>query len=191
MSKGDVIVHWNRMMATVITASAVAAVSIGTSALAAPAPAPGHLGLFISWHAAQEAADFPLIRPTKTFGLKRNGRIVVTRCVTGPTKDRHARRLVIARYGNTPRAQLMLSQNNTGHPCGSIGKVTSLGTVRVHGVKARLSGLCGRDHLPRCSAKNIFLFLTWTKHHIFYVASSFGKSRGILIAFARGTVPVG
>lgn len=180
--------HWNRIMATVVTAGAVAAVSVGTSALAAPASR--QLGLFRTWHAAQVAAGFPLIRPTKTFGLKRNGRIVVTRCVTKPTKDKHPRRLVIARYGSTPRAQLMLSQNNTGAPCGSIGDVTSLGTVTVHGVKAKLSGLCGRAHLPPCSAKNIFLFLTWAKHHIFYVASSFGRSRGTLIAFAKGTVPV-
>ena len=137
--------------------------------------------------AAQSAAVFALIRPTKTFGQKRNGKIVVTRCVVKPTKSRNPGRLVMATYGLTPKAQLVLSQTNSGHACSMTGKATALGTVKVGGGTAKPTGLCGRAGLPPCTATKIFLFLTWIKHHVYYVASSFGESRATLVAFARAT----
>lgn len=176
--------RWNRIMAAVVTVGAAAPACIATTALAAPA---SHVGTFKSWHAAQEAAGFKLIRPTRTFGLPRNGEIVVTRCVI---KKKTAARLVTVSYGLTPHKALNLSQNDSGGPCRKTGTTTSLGTVRIHGTLAKLTGLCGRTGLPPCTSTKIFLFLTWAKHGIYYVASSFGERRMMLVGFARGTVPV-
>lgn len=186
--------HWTKMMTAVITAGlaasvGVAATAVATTAMAAQAPAP-RFGLFKSWHAAQSAAGFELIRPTKTFGQKRNGKIVVRRCVVKPTKSKNPGRLVTVTYGLTPKAQLRLSQSNSGHACSVTGRLTALGKVKVGGVTAKLSGLCGRAHLPACTSTKIFLFLTWIKHGVYYVASSFGESRVTLVGFARAARPV-
>jgi hypothetical protein len=145
------------------------------------------LGQFRTWSRAQSAAGFKLARPTRTFGLHRSGLIVVSRC---ETKGRLGKRNVEAVYGDTPRASLRISQNNSGGLCGVIGRTAKLGRVRVGGAWASLTGLCGRPSLPSCQSTNIFLFLTWKKGAIVYRASAHDEPRRTLVGFARGLVPV-
>lgn len=178
--------RWNQRIAAVMTAAAAAA-AIGTAGLAGPAlaaPAAGHhLGNFTSWSAAQKAAGFKLLRPTRTYGHKRNGPIGVSRC---EVKKMEAKRVVSVIYGLTPFSMLGLTQNNSGKACTETGKLTRLGTYKVDGAKAVLTGKCGMKGLRPCSSTKIFLFLTWTRHGIYYVATSFGLGRKTLVGFATG-----
>ncbi|HVB43348.1 MAG TPA: hypothetical protein VNF47_11675 [Streptosporangiaceae bacterium] len=176
----------NRVLAATV-AGVISAASFTTTALAAQSQPTG-TGQFRTWHAAQAAARFRLMRPTQTYGLARNGRILVIKCAM--TKRLATKRLVLVSYGPTPFRTLMLSQNNSGGPCTSIGNTKKLGHVRVHGVLATLRGLCGRTGLRSCSSRNIVLFLIWRRHGVYYVASSFGEFPRRLIGFARSLVPV-
>ncbi len=186
--------RWNKIAATVLAAGAVCAASSAVPVLAGPAFAvqagASGLGQFTSWKAAQKAAGFKLLRPTRTFGHVRNGDLIVTRCAATVKKKKAAHRVVIANYGLTPFSTFALYQNNLGKPCSSIGKVTPLSKVKVDGTTAQLSGKCGMPGLKPCTSKKIFLFLTWTKNHIYYMATSFGQPRKTLIAFAAALRPV-
>jgi hypothetical protein len=172
----------------VITAGLALAVGLG-GASAALAPAalatagrPAAVGSFRSWHAAQRAAGFGLHRPTQLHGLTRSGPIVVARCqVTGELRKRN----VFAAWGHVKHRFLEISQNNSGGPCGNFGEAKKLRTVRVHGARATLFGVCGFHGAPSCHKRNIFLFLTWRHHHVFYVATSHGQRGHVLINFAR------
>ncbi len=55
--------------------------------------------MYGSWTAAQKAAGFKLLRPTRTYGHKRNGLIGVSRC---ELKKKGAKHVVTASYGLTP-----------------------------------------------------------------------------------------
>jgi hypothetical protein len=164
------------------------AVAMG-AAPAALAPAafasagrPAAIGSFHSWHAAQRAAGFRLKRPTRLHGLTRSGLIVVMRCeVTGKLRKRN----VFASYGKVQHRYLNISQNNSGGPCGNFGEAKKLRTYLIHGARATLFGVCGMKGEPSCHKRNIFLFLTWRRHHIFYVATSHDERRHVLVNFAR------
>ena len=178
--------RWNQRITAVLTAAAATA-TIGAAGLAGPAfaaPAgPHHLGMYGTWTGAQRAAGFKLLRPTRTYGHKRNGLIAVSRC---EVKKREARRLVTATYGLTPFSVLGLTQNNSGRACTSTGKVKRLGTYKIDGTRAVLTGKCGMRGLRACTSRKIFLFLTWTRHGVYYVATSYGLPRRTLVGFATG-----
>lgn len=186
--------RWNQRITAAVTAAGAAAAictaGLAGPALAVPPAASLHFGTFGTWRGAQKAAKFKLIRPTRTYGLKRNGLITVGRCARTVTqKVAHAD--VTVSYGLTPFSVLSLSQNNSGGPCTKVGKVKTLGHVKVDGRRAVLSGKCGMPGLLSCKSKKIFLFLTWKKHGVYYVASSFGHSRKTLAGFAKGLRKVG
>lgn len=172
--------------AAIVMAGTISLAAPATEALAAPATA-HHPGMFKSWRAAQKAAGFRLVAPTKTYGHVRNGDIIVARC---ELKKPAGRRVVTASYGLTPFSVLAISQNNAGQACMSTGKVTHLGTVKINGTKAVLTGKCGMKGLRPCTSLKVLLFLTWTRHGIYYVASSFGLPRKTLAGFALGLRPV-
>ncbi len=169
--------------AAVVAAATVSPVAASTRGTASPAG----LGSFASWRAAQRAAGFRLVRPSVTFGQRRNGNISVSKCLV---KREFAKRIVIANYGRTVRAMFSVNQNNSGRPCLRTTRLTRLGRATVHGARATLSGLCGRSGLPACTARKIWLFLAWSRHHVYYVTSSFGERRATLVRFARGLVRV-
>jgi hypothetical protein len=179
----------NRIMATIAIGVAVAAsaVSVATIALADPA-APGKTGQFATWRAAENAAGFRLVKPTKTYGLAKASDIIVARCEI--SKKEAAKRNVIGQYGLTAQHSLVISQNNANAPCVRLRKGKSLGTVRVSGVKAYLTGDCDIKGLPSCTSTGIFLFLTWRAGGIYYQASSYGEPSAVLAGFARGLVRV-
>ncbi len=180
----------SRPAATVASAMAAGALVLagtaGAQALAAPAGA-HHLGMYGSWTAAQRAAGYRLLRPTRTYSHVRNGLIGVSRC---ELKKKGAKHVVSVSYGLTPFSVLSLSQNNSGGPCASTGKVKPLGTYKVDGTTAVLTGKCGLPGLRPCSSRKIFLLLTWRKHGVWYVAGSYGLPRGTLAGFATGLRPV-
>ncbi len=180
----------NRKMSAVtigLAAMASVATAMGVVAAAAAAPyVPARTGLFATWRGAQSAAGFKLMRPTNAHHLKRNSPISVARCEI--SKKKANKRLVTASYGLTAAANLTLSQNNSGGPCLKTSKAKRLGKVKVHGATATLIGDCDAPHLPRCSSKRIFMFLTWRSKGIFYQAMSFGEARATLISFARSAV---
>src|ERR1022692_1611895 len=172
--------RWNQIVATVVTAGAVSAASIVTMAAPAQAQSSG-FGSFGSWKAAQSAAGFKLLRPTRTFGHVRNGLIGVVRCEVKKSTSK----VVVANYGLTPFSTLALYQNNSGRACSTMGK------VKVDGTTGQLTGKCGLAGLRSCKSTKIFLFLTWSRRGTFYVASSFGQSSATLTGFATGLRPVG
>jgi len=184
--------RWNQIAATLLAAGAVCAASSAVLATAGPAfAAPAGTGQFGSWKAAQKAAGFRLLMPTRTYHHVRNGDLIVTRCAATIKKKKAAHRVVIANYGLTPFSTLAIYQNNLGGPCSSVGKVTKLRKVKVDGAIAQLSGKCGMKGLRSCKSKKIFLFLTWTKRGKYYMATSFGVSSKTLVGFATSLRRVG
>lgn len=182
--------RWNQITATFLAAGAVCAASGAVPVLAAPAfaaqVAVAGTGQFGGWKAAQKAAGFKLLAPTRTYKHVRNGDLIVARCAATVKKKKAGHRVVIANYGLTPFSTLALYQNNLGKPCSTIGKVTHLRKIKVNGAIAQLSGKCGMKGLRSCKSKKIFLFLTWTKKHTYYMATSFGVSSKMLVGFATG-----
>jgi len=179
--------RWNRIMAAAAAGAALTA-SVAVGAVAAP-DGPSRLGQFSTWRGARAAAGFALLRPTRTYGQKRSNEIFVTRCEAG----RKARKqvMVVATYGLKPSAGLTLRQDNAGIACAMTGRTRQLAKVTVQGASATLSGECGRHPMPACSSRQIFLFLTWKRHGIYYAASSFGEWPKTLVGFARALRPVG
>lgn len=164
--------------------AATAAASAASSAhgAAAAMAAPSGTGTFRTWRSAQEAAGFRLRHPTREYGLKRAGRISVQPCAS---PGRYRNRDVVAQY-LSPRGSLLgIEQDNAGVSCTEVGTTRWLGTYKIHGVRATLSGACGSTGLPSCRSRGIFLFLSWKADGIYYRASSFNESRGTLRAFAR------
>lgn len=174
-----------KMTASIAVAAAVTASSLGLAAAAQAAPArPAGTGSFRTWPAAQKAARFKLIKPSKTFGLKRAGEIYVSACAP-PTLA------VSASYGKPSKTLLSIAQDNSSQPCGNFGVAKNLGRYRVDGVWAHLFGVCGIPEMPvSCSSRNIWLHLIWIKHHVFYQADSHDQWRKTIVSFARGLVPV-
>ena len=181
----------NRMMATMAGLAAAACVATAASSAILAAAAPlrsAGIGQFATWRATQHAAGFQLLRPAKTFSLPITNKISVARCEI--SKKKAKKRLVIASYGRTVRANLTISQNNSGSPCTRTRKVTLLGHYPVLGHRATLIGDCGVRGLPSCKSRKIFMFLTWRAHGIYYQAMSYGESRNVLVGFARSLVRV-
>jgi hypothetical protein len=179
------------MMATIASiAAAVCVVTVASAAtLAAAAPLrSAGIGQFSSWRSAQAAAGFGLMRPTKTYRLPITNKISVARCEI--SKKKAKKRLVIGSYGRTVRANLTISQNNSGSPCTTTRKGTMLGHYTVHGQRATLIGDCGTRGLPSCRSTKIFMFLSWRAHGVYYQAMSYGESRNTLVGFARSLVRV-
>jgi hypothetical protein len=172
--------------AAIVLAGTIGLAASATQALAAPAGS-HHLGMFKSWRAAQKAAGYKLVQPSRTYGHVRNGDIFVARC---ELKKLGARHVVTASYGLTPFSVLAIAQNNAGRACSKTGKVTRLGSVKINGTKAVLTGKCGMPGLRPCTSLKILLMLTWTRHGKYYVASSFGLPRKTLVGFATGLRPV-
>lgn len=193
LARKDVTMRRNRLITAAVTGFAVAAsvtsmTTGGSTAATASTRADHPTGLFATWRAAQTAARFPLLKPTKTYGLARNSKITVTRCEI--SRKKAAKRVVIASYSLTPRANLTLNQNNSNGPCTRLSQGKFLGRFRVDGTVAMLIGDCGRRGLPPCASQNIFMFLTWRNRGIYYQASSFGERRPVLLGFARNLVRV-
>jgi hypothetical protein len=175
-------------MAGLAAAACVAsAASAATLAAAAPLRSAG-IGQFSSWLGAQKAAGFQLMRPTKTFRLPITNKISVARCEI--SKKKAKKRLVIASYGRTVRANLTISQNNSGSPCTKTRSATLLGHYTVHGTRATLIGDCGSRGLPSCKSTKIFLFLSWRARGVYYQAMSYGEPRSVVVGFARSLVLV-
>jgi hypothetical protein len=163
-----------------------AAIMTAAPALAAPAApaapavrtAPAQAGTFETWPAAQKAAGFLLFVPHRAAGLKRNPAIVVARCKGKVRLD------VTAEWG-TPKAFLLLDQNNVGPACqASLAGIPALATYKVAGVTYKLVGACGLPSLPSCTSKAATLFMTWKIGPHFYTAFSTGFLRGTLLNFA-------
>jgi hypothetical protein len=188
---GEIVMLTRRIFAAglaVAVGMGCASAALAPAAMAASGATPAATGSFSTWRAAQDAAGFQLIRPTRLHGLTRSGHIQVTRCeVTGELKKRD----VLASYGSSRHRELNLEQNNSGEPCGNFGEAKDLGTFRVHGVRATLFGACGIMGEPSCGKRDIFLFLTWKKGGISYQAASHDELRSTLVNFARSTRNVG
>ncbi len=165
----------------VLPASAASAASPAARAVTAATAAPAGAGTFTTWRAAQKAAGFRLKHPTREYGLRRAGRISVQPCAT---PGRSSKREVVAQYLSPAGSLLSIEQDNAGESCTDIGRTRKLGTYKLHGVKATLSGSCGSHGMPPCSSRGIFLFLTWKTGTIYYRASSFNEARGTLRSFA-------
>ncbi len=169
-------------LAVCLAGAPVLAASSATAASSAPGQGVAPAATFHTWRAAQHAARFQLLRPERTYKLKILGAIHVEHChVTGKT----SKRMADATYGKAGHALLGIQQNNSGGPCGNGEVARSLGKVKIHGVTAHLSGLCGMTGLPSCHSKKIFMFLTWRHHGVYYQAISFSEARATLIGFAR------
>lgn len=184
----------NRIMTAVVASITSAVLAAGAVAATGAMAAQDHkprLGTFRSWPAAQQAAGFRLLRPTRTFGLRINGKITVTRCLTRKLiKKKKGAKLVFANFDPTPSAALEISQNNSGGPCRSVGEVRRLGAFKVDGVTATLLGECGRKPFNACSSRRIWLFLSWRRRGVYYMASSYDELARTILAFARDLKPV-
>jgi hypothetical protein len=139
-------------------------------------------GSYTSWAAAQHAAKFKLLKPGKTFGLKRSGRIQVETCVLTSHVSRKA---VFASYGGSGDRSVQIQEVNYHLGCGNVGEAKTLGHYRVDGVRATLLGSCGLPGLPSCHKLKISLDLLWVKRGKSYGLSFFAMRRATVVAFAR------
>lgn len=161
------------------------------AALAAPAhlatAGPAVAGSYTNWRAAQHAARFRLLKPGKTLGLRRIGRIEVQTCVLTATVSR---KTVSASYGGSDERSVMIQEVNYHLPCGNLGEAKRLGHYRVDGVRATLYGSCGLHGLPSCHARKISLDLLWVKRGKSYALTCFALRRAAVLAFGRAMRPV-
>lgn len=168
---------------SLVTCLAASAAATASPALAS-ATQPAHTRSLSTWHKAQKAASFRLVSPTRTYGLRRFGGIIVSSCdVPGAKKST---RDVFAIYGPRGDRLIELDQNDHGKLCSASQKTTALARYRVAGVTARLAGVCGHKNEPSCHSKDFLLQLTWTKHGKFYQVSARSESRHNIVGFARG-----
>jgi hypothetical protein len=164
-----------RTVVGVVSAAAVLAGAgmTATSAMAAThvAPAGVHQGVYHSWKAAQKAAQFSLLRPGGTDGLKPDGGIAVVRCAG----YRPPAATVSAGYGHPGGRFIGLIQDDAPRaaPCSNIGEASVLGHYRVDGARATLLGA------------HRWLFLTWTRHGRYYLVLTHDESRGSTVALGR------
>ena len=169
-----------RIAGTLVLAGCLSA-GAAPAALAAPAH-PAVAGFYRSWTAAQHAAKFKLLKPGKTFGLRRTGRIQVETCVLAPKVSRKA---VFAGYGGSGDRSVQIQEVNYHMYCGNAGEAKTLGHYRVDGVRATLLGSCGLPGLPSCHKLKISLDLLWVKRGKSYALSFFAMRRAAVVAFAR------
>lgn len=156
------------------------------AALAAPAhPSVAHpsvAGSYSSWAAAQHAAKFKLLKPGKTFGLKRTGRIQVETCQLAAHVSRKA---IFASYSGSGDRSAQIQEVNYHMDCGNVGEAKTLGHYRIDGVRATLLGSCGLPHTPSCHKLKISLDLLWVKRGKSYGLTFFAMRRATVVAFAR------
>jgi hypothetical protein len=156
------------------------------AALAAPVhPGAGHpaaVKAYTTWTGAQHAAKFPLLKPTKTDGLKRTAKIEVETCQLSAKVTRKA---VFASYGGSADRSVQIQEVNYHLGCGNVGEAKTLGHYRVDGVRATLLGSCGLPGLPSCHVRKIGLDLLWVKKGRSYAISCFAMWRSTVVAFAR------
>lgn len=156
------------------------------AALAAPAHpsggGPAVAGSYSSWAAAQHAAKFKLLKPGKTFGLKRTGRIQVETCQLGTHVSRKA---IFASYTGSGDRSVQIQEVNYHMYCGNVGLAKTLGHYRIDGVRATLLGSCGLPHTPSCHKLKKSLDLLWIKRGKAYGLTFFAMRRATVVAFAR------
>jgi hypothetical protein len=181
-----------RLAAGILLASGLVAApaAAAVSALAAPArpapAAPPSTGEFLTWPDAQHAAGFALRRPTDTYGLTRPAGIMVQRC---PAE--RGKRVVIATYGTFKHRLLGIQQNNFGGQCVSVTGIRRLHTYSVEGTNAHLWGACHVPGTPTCKTRLMWMFLSWRKDGVFYLATSHNVRRATIVGFARNMVKAG
>ncbi len=167
-----------KMSLALVTAVAVPAM-LSAPAIAAPVhPAIG-TGQFKTWPEAQRAAGYPLKKPGTTYGLRAVGRILVDKCYNHAKK-----RVVTVNFGSLLHRDLGLVQDDASGACQAATAGTKLGTYKIHGVKAHMYGYCDLNGAPRCTAKDIELWLVWKNKSHYYTASSHDFSRYKLWLFA-------
>ena len=183
-----------RLLGSALAAGAVVAVaaSAASPALAAAAPlSPSSGPAYTHWAAAQRAAGFRLLRPGPTLGLKPIGQIIVVPCHPGPNPGH--KRTVFAEYIRTRKAQpqlLAIIQTNAASYCSGKLPGHRIGSYRIHRATARLFGVCGRGHQPRCDSPRGLRYLAWTTGRVLHLAASVNMWRSSLLRFARGLHPV-
>jgi hypothetical protein len=171
------------MVVTVMLGIGIAGSSVPIAATAFAAPSSSiSAGTFSTWAAAQKAAGFPLMKPTQTFGLLRDGQIIVLSC---DSAGKHPKRYVNAVYGSLAKGLLGLGQNNSSRRCGRTRKATMLGRYQINGASATLVGFCGQRRQPSCRSRRIELSLTWRRRGISYQAVSYNEWRATIVGFAR------
>lgn len=191
--------------AGLVLAMSLSAVSVGLAGAASAAPAqptPHPAKGYPTWHAAQRAAGFPLLKPAKTFGHKRLGDVRVAACPRPRSTVNRRNLQVVALYGATKRPALHLIaflQDNSRVPClGPLGRPGGkiIARVQVDGVTAILT----RGHIriclrrssgkPKCNSGLVTLQLRWTKRGHRYRITGIGEPRALIIGFARNLVAV-
>jgi hypothetical protein len=194
--------------AGLVLAVSLSAGSVGLAGAASAAPAqpgPPHFRVYRTWHAAQKAAGFQLLKPTNTDGLRLVHGIVVGSCPLQRPAAVPRHRVVLAMYRRHPRPRLLGQMINFAQgrrsargPCigpfpGPGGKV--IAKVKVDGVIALLSRghvkLCFKpvNGKPRCRSR-VILQLRWTAHRHSYQITSLGERPIRVIRFARSLVAV-
>jgi len=180
MHRSRVVTVWQVLATTaaaLVTSAALALpAAAGTSGPAPRAARPAATGNFTTWPRAEDAAGFPLRRPTRLHGLHRAGPVTVRRC---ETRGQHRKRVASAVYGTPFSALLTISENNSGAPCAPFSGFF-LRNVRIHGVTGKLYGAC----LVSCAQAGV-LDLIWIRHGIEYEAKSVSEPKHVLINFAR------
>ena len=169
----------SRIGLPIVAAIAVSA-AVAAPALATPGSSLGS-GTFTTWQKAEAEAGFVLYRPTATYGLRNAGHIIISACEVAGGADK---RIVSVGYGTFATKSLTLTQDDASGPCGTGYPATSLGSYRIHGIKAQLWGYCGFNDLPSCTSTKIELWLSWQHKADYYVASSYNEARSRLLHFA-------
>ncbi len=168
----------------VVTPALASAAAAPVSATARPGGMAGTVRSLPSWRAAQRAAGFGLLMPGRTYGLRRFGGVRVGPCfVPKAAKARD----VFASYGPRGNRVIYLDQNDHGRLCArSQVKTTALGSYRIHGVTAKLTGVCGHRRQPSCHSAGFLKLLTWRQGGRFYQAGAWDEPRGVITGFAAG-----
>jgi hypothetical protein len=163
-------------------APAAPAAPAPVAAAAGPAGTAGAVRSLPTWRAAQRAAGFGLLMPGRTYGLRRFGGIRVGPCfVPRAAKARD----VFASYGPSGNRVMYLDQNDHGRLCAKTRlKTTALGTYRIHGVTARLVGVCGHRRQPSCRSAGFLKLLTWRPGGRFYQVGGWDEPRRVITGFA-------
>lgn len=188
------------VLAVGLSVASMGMVGVASAAPAQPGPRP--IKVYPTWHAAQKAVGFQLLKPANTEGLKRRGGILVVACLRRPRTVGSRNRQVTALYSATRRPGgdlVAFSQDSRSHaPClGPLRRPRGKVIARVHvdGVIAVLTRahvrLCLRrgSGKPKCSTA-VILQLSWAKNRHFYRIMGVGQRPVLIIGFARNLVTV-
>jgi hypothetical protein len=174
------------------TAALAVALAAGLGVTVAPAAqaSGGHavaVRSYSSWRKAQRAAHFTLLRPTRTFGMHRSGRIVVEKCQFAPHVVRET---AAVNYRGSADRQISILEAGYKTTCGNMGEARVLGHYRINGSRATLLGSCNLPDTPPCSHRKKELYLVWVRHGKNYQVSYFAFRRRSTVSFARAMRPV-